>query len=66
MEGGLVQAVFTDTAQPLECAVFDLDTEGADADELAELGVGTVFIGHIEPCIHKEGFVDEVFKSFRR
>jgi hypothetical protein len=66
MVGGLVQAVFADTAQPLQCAVFDLDTEGADIDELAVLANGTEFIGHIEPVSHKEGFVDEVFNSFRR
>lgn len=65
LEGGLVQAVFADTAQPLQCAVFDLDTEGADSDEMAVLPNGTEFLGHIEPVTPKAGFVADVFKSLQ-
>lgn len=63
IEGGLVQAVYTDSQFDIRVAVQDFDTEGADTDELARLPDGTEFLGHIEPVIRNDVHVNEVFSA---
>lgn len=64
VEGGLVQAVYTDSPLNIRVAIQDFDIEGADLDELATLPNGIEFLGHIEPAITDNQHVDEVFAAF--
>lgn len=64
VEGGLVQAVYTDSPLNIRVAIQDFDIEGADLDELATLPNGTEFLGHIEQAITDNLYVDEVFAAF--
>lgn len=61
LEGGLVQTVFVDTESPVRIAVVDFDCEGADPDELAVTQDGREFIGHSEPAVFKQDYVDSMF-----
>jgi hypothetical protein len=64
VEGGLVQAVYTDSPLNIRVAIQDFDVEGADLDELATLSNGTEFLGHIEQAITNNHRVEEVFAAF--
>lgn len=64
VEGGLVQAVYTDSPLNIRVAIQDFDIEGADLDELATLPNGIEFLGHIEQAITDNQHVDEVFAAF--
>lgn len=64
VEGGLVQAVYTDSPLNICVAIQDFDIEGADLDELATLSNGTEFLGHIEQAITNNQRVEEVFAAF--
>lgn len=63
LEGGLVQAVYSNSATPVQVAIQDFDTEGADYDELARLANGEEFVGHIEPVCRNDVHVANVFAA---
>ncbi len=64
VEGGLVQAVYTDSPFNIRVAIQDFDVEGADLDEMATLPDGTEFMGHIEQAICNNQNVEDVFSAF--
>ena len=63
LEGGIVQAVYSDSDTPIRVAIQDLDIEGADQDEMATLDDGTEFVGHIEPILSNHVHVTGVFAA---
>lgn len=64
LEGGIVQAVYSNSATVIKVAIQDLDIDGADGDEMAELDDGTEFVGHIEPILRDDTHVARVFAAF--
>lgn len=64
LEGGIVQAVYSDSATPVKVAIQDLDIDGADGDEMATLDDGIGFVGHIEPILRNDSHVARVFAAF--
>ncbi|NOS75361.1 MAG: hypothetical protein HOP36_12675 [Methyloglobulus sp.] len=64
LEGGLVQAVYSNSSAPVRVAIQDFDIEGADGDEIAMLDDGTEFLGHIEPIFRNDSHVADVFAAF--
>lgn len=64
VEGGIVQAIYSNSSAPIQVAIQDFDIEGADGDEIAMLNDGTEFIGHIEAIIHNDSCVADVFAAF--
>ena len=64
LEGGLVQAVYSNSSAPVRVAIQDFDIEGADGDEIATLDDGTEFVGHIEATLHNDSHVADVFAAF--
>ena len=63
VEGGVVQAVFSNSDLPIKIAIQDFDTDGADEDEMATLDDGTEFLGHIEPILRNDTHVAQVFAA---
>ena len=61
LEGGLVQAVMSD--EKTEVLVLDLDTEGADADELIRVSGQDMAATHSESVVHPS-LVDEAFEAY--
>ena len=64
LEGGIIQAVYSDSDTPIRVAIQDLDIDGADQDEMATLDDGTEFVGHIEPILRDDSHVARVFAAF--
>ena len=63
LEGGVIQAVYSDSDTPIRVAIQDLDIDGADQDEMATLDDGTEFVGHIEPILRNDSHVGRVFTA---
>lgn len=64
LEGGIVQAVYSNSSTSIKVAIQDLDIDGADEDEMATLDDGTEFVGHIEPIFRDDSHVALVFAAF--
>jgi len=64
LEGGIVQAVYSDSDTPIRVAIQDLDIDGADEDEMTTLDDGTEFVGHIEPILRDDSHVARIFVAF--
>lgn len=63
LEGGLIQAIYTDSPLNIRVAIQDLDVEGADLDEIATFPDGTEFVGSIQQAISNNHVIDEVFSA---
>jgi|GEM_PF-1359028 len=63
LEGGLIQAIYTDSPFNIRVAIQDFDIEGADLDEIATLPDGTEFVGSIQQAIFNDQLVVEVFSA---
>jgi hypothetical protein len=64
LEGGVIQAVYSDSDTPIRFAIQDLDIDVADQDEMATLDDGTEFVGHIEPILRNDSHIARVFAAF--
>jgi hypothetical protein len=64
IECGLVQTVYSESFADVRVAIKDMDVEGADGDEIAELDDGTEFVGHIESAYRNDTLVERVFSAF--
>lgn len=68
LEGGLIQWVGTDSELPIEVAIIDYDTEGADDDEIVGIPQESTWFGNTEDAVArvetaelKKEFVTNVF-----
>jgi len=64
LEGGIIQAVYSDSDTSIRVAIQDLDIDGADQDEMATLDDGTEFVGSIQPTTSYPEHVARVFAAF--
>lgn len=64
VEGGLVQAVYSNSPVTIRFVIQDFDVEGADADEMAELVDGTEFVGSIQTTVENLDRVASAFMAF--
>lgn len=64
VEGGVIQAIYSNSSANIRVAIQNFDIEGADQDEIAVLKDGTEFLGHIENTLLNDAHVADVFSAF--
>ena len=62
LEGGIVQAVYSNSF-PVKFVVMDMDTDGADDDEITVLENGVDFIGRIDQSMQNPDIVANAFQA---
>jgi hypothetical protein len=63
LDGGLVQAIFSEMSEPIEALIIDHDTDSANEDDLTQTLEGRFFT-HIETSEVDEGIVHDEFTLF--